>query len=322
MRNKIVIGALLCAIASMSWGAMFPIANDAFRYINPFYFTLIRYLPVVVILVVMLWLIEGRKAFRTEGKGWLIWFFGTMGFTIYNLGIFWGQDLLGDQGVLLASIMEALAPIISILIVWVLYKQKPFLITVLSIIGAFVGVVLVVSDGDLSVLFSSGHLIPLFILFISAAGWAFYTIGGSVFNGWSVLRYSTLSCLYGTLTATGLILIASVLGYVEVPQLADVNMVKYHMLFMILLPGLFALLFWNKGVEILKPINAILFINLAPVTTVVIRVMQGHTISVYEISGVIIVCMMIILNNMYHRYRKIMADKRKEKAGQKELMAS
>lgn len=320
MRNKIVIGALLCAIASMSWGAMFPVANDAFRYINPFYFTLIRYLPVVLILIVLLWMMEGRKAFRTEGKGWLIWFFGTMGFTIYNLGIFWGQDLLGGQGVLLASIMEALAPIISVLIVWVLYKQKPFLVTVLSIIGAFVGVVIVVSNGNVSVLFQSGHLIPLLILFFAATGWAFYTIGGSVFSGWSVLRYSTLSCLYGTLTATGLVMLASLLGYVEVPQLADINMVKYHMLFMILLPGLFALLFWNKGVEILKPINAILFINLAPVTTVVIRFIQGHTISVYELSGVVIVCTMIVLNNMYQRYR--MNQLKKQQAHEKELLAS
>src|SRR5699024_9432276 len=133
MRNKIWLGALLCAVASMSWGAMFPIANDAFRYINPFYFTLIRYIPVVIILIVLLYMIEGRQAFKTEGKGWIIWFFGTMGFTIYNLFIFWGQDLLGGKGVLLASIMEALAPIISVLIMWVLYKKKPFLFTVFCI---------------------------------------------------------------------------------------------------------------------------------------------------------------------------------------------
>src|SRR5699024_11555895 len=106
----------LCVIASISWVAMFPVANDAFHYINPFYSTLIMYIPVVVILVLLLYFIEGKKSFRLEGKGLAIWFFGTMGFTIYNIFIFWGQDLLQDQGVLLASIMEALAPILSIFI--------------------------------------------------------------------------------------------------------------------------------------------------------------------------------------------------------------
>ncbi|HLS24212.1 MAG TPA: EamA family transporter, partial [Pseudogracilibacillus sp.] len=51
MRNSIFIGALLAAIASISWGAMFPVANHAFQYISPFYFTLIRYIPVAIILV-------------------------------------------------------------------------------------------------------------------------------------------------------------------------------------------------------------------------------------------------------------------------------
>lgn len=302
MRNSLMIGAILAAIASMSWGAMFPVANHAFLYINPFYFTLIRYIPVAIILVILLYFIEGKRAFRTDGKGFILWFYGTMGFTIYNLFIFWGQDLLGDAGVLLASIMEALAPIISILIVWILHKERPFLFTIFCIAGAFFGVVLVITNGDFNVLFVAGKLVPLFILFLAAAGWAIYTIGGSRFPRWSVLRYSTLSCLYGTVTATVFVLIFSFFHMIEVPTLTEVYAVRYNMLFMILLPGLFALIFWNKAVTMLKPINAILFINLAPVTTVVIRFIQGHTITIFEYTGVFIVCLMILLNNLYNRY--------------------
>ena len=89
---------------------------------------------------------------------------------------------------------------------------------------------------------------------------------------------------------------------IEVPSLQEVYAVRYNMLFMITLPGLFALLFWNKAAQMLKPINAILFINLAPVTTVVIRLIQGHTISVYEYTGVVIVVLAIIFNNLHQRY--------------------
>src|SRR5699024_7192392 len=87
--------------------------------------------------------------------------------------------------------------------------------------------------------------------------------------------------------------------------------IKYHMLFMVLLPGLFALLFWNKGVVLLKPINAILFINLAPVTTVLIRLIQGYSISIYEIRGVSTVCAMIIANNIYHSILPACTDKQR-----------
>src|SRR5699024_12160175 len=78
-------------------------------------------------------------------------------------------------------------------------------------------------------------------------------------------------------------------------------MVRYNMLFMIFVPGLLALIFWNQGVKILTPINAILFSNFAPVTTVVIQLIQGYKISFLEYLGVFIVCLLIILNKLYKR---------------------
>lgn len=301
MKNNILLGTLLCIFASASWGAMFPVAEYAFQYVNPFYFTIIRYVPVSIILVIILYFVEGKKAFKTKGQGFRLWFFGTMGFTIYNLFIFWGQDLLGGPGVLLASIMEALAPIVSILIVWLILKNKPHLFTILSIIGAFIGVLIVVTNGDFTVLFGENRIIPLIILLLAAAGWAFYTFGGGEFEGWSVLRYTALSCLYGTATATIVVVLVSLIGWIEIPTLHDVYMVRYHMLFMIFIPGLLALVFWNVGVKMLKPINAILFINFAPVTTIIIRMVQGHTISIYEYTGVVIVVLAIIFNNLHQR---------------------
>lgn len=295
------IGSLMAIFASASWGAMFPVAEHAFQYISPFYFTIIRYIPVAVILVMLLYFIEGKRSFKTDGNGFRLWFFGTMGFTVYNLFIFWGQNLLGGPGVLLASIMEALAPIVSILIVWFVKKSRPHAFTMFCIVAAFIGVLLVVTNGDFSVLFGLNRLFPLVILLLAAVGWAIYTFGGNEFNGWSVLRFSALSSLYGTITATIVVTVLSIFGMVEVPTLHEVYMVRYDMLFMIFIPGLLALLLWNKGVEILKPINAILFINFAPVTTIIIRMLQGYPISVYEFSGAAIVCLAIVFNNVHQR---------------------
>lgn len=301
MKNNMFIGSLMAIFASASWGAMFPVAEHAFQYISPFYFTIIRYIPVAVILVMLLYFIEGKRSFKTDGNGFRLWFFGTMGFTVYNLFIFWGQNLLGGPGVLLASIMEALAPIVSILIVWFVKKSRPHAFTMFCIVAAFIGVLLVVTNGDFSVLFGLNRLFPLVILLLAAVGWAIYTFGGNEFNGWSVLRFSALSSLYGTITATIVVTVLSIFGMVEVPTLHEVYMVRYDMLFMIFIPGLLALLLWNKGVEILKPINAILFINFAPVTTIIIRMLQGYPISVYEFSGAAIICLAIVFNNVHQR---------------------
>ena len=44
MKDKSIIGALACLTAGVSWGAQFPIAGSASKLIDPFYFTLLRYL--------------------------------------------------------------------------------------------------------------------------------------------------------------------------------------------------------------------------------------------------------------------------------------
>src|SRR5699024_6368155 len=123
-----------------------------------FYLTIIRYLPVAAILVVVLYVVEGKEAFKSQGNGFKIWIYGTMGFTLYHVFISWGQDLLGGPGVLLASIIEALAPIISVLIIWDLHNTRPYTFTILAILGAFVGVLFVITNGDFSLLFGSGRL--------------------------------------------------------------------------------------------------------------------------------------------------------------------
>ena len=69
-----IIGALACLIASMSWGAMFPVADHALEYIDPFYFSLIRYGAVAIMLIVLLLMKEGKQAFRLEGRGKLLVF--------------------------------------------------------------------------------------------------------------------------------------------------------------------------------------------------------------------------------------------------------
>lgn len=301
MRNNLLFGAILCAFASASWGAMFPVADHAFQFLNPYYFTLIRYVPVAIILGVVLFIVEGKKAFKTDGQGFKLWFYGFMGFTIYNIFIFVGQELLGDPGVILASIFEALVPILSVLVIWIAFLERPSTFTLFTIIGAFIGVLLVVTNGNIALLFGAGRFIPLLILLLASLGWAVYTIGANEFPNWSVLRYSTLSCIYGIGTAAILVFIASFLGFIDFPTLTNIYAAKYNMLFMIFIPGLLALISWNKGVTILKPINAILFINFAPVTTVIIRLIQGHTITIYELSGVLLVCIMIVANNMYQR---------------------
>ena len=302
MRNSLWYGAILCFIAAASWGAMFPVAHSAFRHIDPFYFTIIRYVGVSVILVAFLLWREGKQAFRLEGKGKQLWFFGTMAFTVYNLLIFWGEDLLGEPGIMVASVMEALMPMISIVIVSLLYKRLPKSLTLGFVVLAFVGAVLVITKGDIqSFLGATSNMFPSFLIFIAVIGWVVYTMGGPQFAGWSALRYSTLSCLLGTGTAVVIVAILTLTGYVSVPTVETLVVTSPHLAFMTIFPGVIALVGWNVGVTILSPINALLFINFVPITTLVISFIQGTSLTAYDYIGTLFIIISLLGNNIYLR---------------------
>ncbi|AXI10956.1 EamA family transporter [Oceanobacillus zhaokaii] len=302
MRNNILLGAVLCFIAAASWGAMFPVAHAAFKHIDPFYFTVIRYLSVTVILVAILLWKEGKKAFRFEGKGFKLWFFGTMAFTVYNLLIFWGEDLLGEPGVMVASIMEALMPMISVVIGLVIFKNRTHLFTLLCVIVSFIGAILVITKGDIKAfLGATNHILPSILIFIAVIGWVIYTMGGSEFSGWSALRYSTLSCLLGTITAVAIVIGATLFGDLSVPSSAVVKTVSPHLLFMIIFPGVIALVGWNIGVSILSPLNALLFINFVPITTLLISIIQGTHVTKFDIIGTVFIIVSLLANNLFAR---------------------
>mgnify|MGYP001948403912 FL=1 len=126
-------------------------------------------------------------------------------------------------------------------------------------------------------------------------------MGGKEFPGWSALRYSTLSCLLGTLTATIIIVGATLFGFISFPTVEGVTAASPHLLFMIIYPGVIALVGWNVGVSILSPLNGLLFINFVPVTTLIISIFQGHQVTIFDFLGTVLIIVALLSNNIFLR---------------------
>lgn len=298
-RKNVLIGALLCLVASMSWGAMFPVAHSALQHIDPFYFSFIRYFLVGILLSITLLIKEGFKAFRLEGKGLKLTLFGSMAFVVYNMCVFLGQQKMGTTGTIIASIMEVLMPIITIVFLWIGTRKAPSSRTMRNILIAFFGAILVITRGDFSFFFMElEQLIPLILMLVGVIGWVVYSLGGSQFKEWSVLRYSTLTCLLGNAVSFVIVASSTVMGLIEIPTVHTLFTIKYEMAFMVILPGLVALLSWNKGLQMLPSTHGILFINFVPITTFVILAFQGYSINQYEVIGTIIIIAALMHNTL------------------------
>jgi len=302
--GSLLAGALFGLIAGVAWGAQFPVAGSALRLIDPFYFTVVRYVAVSLVLVALLVAAEGLRALRLEGRGRRVWLCGTLAFTVYNFLVFVGQKMAGPSGAVLASIMMALMPIVSVLVVWASARRAPGGVTLGCVAAAFVGVSLVVTRGDVGMLASAGgNLVPALLMLAGVVGWVVYTIGGSTLP-WSPLRYTTLACSLGTATALAVVVPATLAGWLEVPAVGTLSAIRWEMGYMIVVSGVLAQFVWNAGNRALTPINGILFINLVPVTTFVIAALSGYAFSSVELAGAALTIAALVANNLHQRGRR------------------
>lgn len=94
---------------------------------------------------------------------------------------------------------------------------------------------------------------------------------------------------------------ASLFNVLPVPDSGTLLSIKLQMSFMVIFPGLIALLSWNVGVKLLSPINGILFMSLVPVTTFILISLQGYAVSMSEFFGTLLVIWALVYNNFYQR---------------------
>jgi drug/metabolite transporter (DMT)-like permease len=298
-------GALCCLVATLSWGAMFPLMTDALTRMDPYTFTSMRYGIAGIAFLITLVLLEGKSALSLKGERvGLAWLLGSAGFVGFGFLVFLGQKLAGKTGALTASIMMATMPMLGILVNWVLRKVAPPKASIALVLMSFCGVATVITKGDFaSLLHSPSNYGANVLIILGALCWVTYTVGAAFFPKWSPYKYTAVTTALGmtsVLTLNGL-LYAS--GVVPVPSAADFAYVVPHVLYMAFVAGFIGVLCWNMGNKILTPLNGTLFMDVVPLTAFVISAMSGIAPRPIEIVGACITGSALILNNLYMRRR-------------------
>ncbi|MGW4344982.1 DMT family transporter [Streptomyces sp. NPDC004690] len=296
-------GLLLCLLATVSWGAMFPLMDVTLKHIDPFTFTCLRYAIAGAMFLVFLKLREGTAGFRLKGERiGLAWLFGTAGFAGFQFLVFFGQDLIGARGALNASIMMATMPMMGFLVNWVLRKVVPPKGALAFIAMSFVGVILVVSDGSLSTLLAHpSDFGPDALLLFAALCWVIYTSGATFFPTWSPIKYTAITTVLGLASAAVITAVILAAGGVPVPSGHDVTAVLPELAYMSVIAGFVGVLGWNFGNKYLGPLNGVLFMDVVPITAFVISALTGVIPAGMQIVGASLTALALVLNNLYLR---------------------
>ncbi|AWC30141.1 DMT family transporter [Bacillus cytotoxicus] len=301
-KKQLLLGSFLCLLAVTSWGFMFPVMASALQFIDPFFFTTIRYGSAAIIFIILLLAFEGISSFRLEKKILSLLFFGTVGFAGYGFLVFYGQQLAGPSGAIHAAMIQSLMPLLALLLQWVTKNKRPQNYTFLFMFCALIGVMLVISKGNIYLLFgAASHISTNLFMLCGVMCWVIYTNGASHFPSWSPLRYTTLTCFFGSIA---LLIIVSILAYIKfisVPSISTILTIRFELFYMSILAGVIAVFCWNMGNRFISSINGILFMNLIPVFSLIGSMFRGYIITTIEVIGAALTIIALLCNNLWQR---------------------
>jgi drug/metabolite transporter (DMT)-like permease len=293
-----VLGALFATTTAVTWGGQFVVGKSALTTVNAFPLSTVRYFVASLLWLLVLAAVEGRRSLLPGGKGLRLFWLGTLGFAGFNLLAYTGLAHSRPES---ASLIVALAPLLTALVLWRRTGVRPRTATFTFMALALAGVALVISSGHPTRILSGaigwGDVLVLGGVF----SFVLYGLGAASLPDFSPLRYTALTAALGWFTIAGATVVGAVLGLVPLPssgQLLDVA----PQLAYLALPGAFiAVLAWNASIRLLGAANAALFGNLIPVTTFGIEIARGYRPGAVEVAGAGLTVAALAANNLYAR---------------------
>lgn len=285
--------AVACLIfATAAWGGLFHIGKYALSYLDPYWFTALRYTAAAVFLLGLM--VATRTPIRAAiiRQHWQRFAgLGVLGYAVFGIMVFVGLNLsVPSHG----AVIMATMPITSLFIVWAVDKKRPqwwaFPVAATAILG--VGLVSGAWFPDSGT--SQATLLGDSIALVGTVGWILYSRGQKSFHNLSVLEYTA----YTTFLAFPLIvLLASVM--VSVGITAPVQVQSLHkaipaMAYIVIIATVLSGLAYNRGVRKLGAHQGIVFINFVPVFAWLISIGLGEYPSQEELLGTALVILSLL----------------------------
>ena len=265
---------------------------------DPFHLTAIRYFLAAFGFLAILWMVEGLRALRLEGRGLELWAFGSAGIAGFNLFAFAGLEHTTPEH---AALIVATSPLITLLVDAGLARRAPRPVTLAFVLLALAGVLLVIGQGDPAAVLHGGINGGDLLVLAGTVSFVVYTFGARRFSGYTSLRYTALSATGGTLTVIAVTAFASAAGWLTRPTAADVADIWWQLIYIVVIGALAAVLAWNEGVKRLGAPNAALFMNLVPVVAFAIAIVRGYHPEGMELLGAAITVAALVGANLSSR---------------------
>ena len=137
-----------------------------------------------------------------------------------------------------------------------------------------------------------------------AVCWVVYSMSITNFTHWSTLRLTTITMIWGSAANALLVVVLVALGLFAPPTVEQWYTVRYELFFLAFIGVLVPMICWNSGSRRVGTLNAMLFMNLVPVVTFLVRYLQGERFSIIEYIGAAMVIAALTLQNLLMRRQR------------------
>ena len=291
------LGVLFATTTAVVWGGQFVVGKSALESIDAFPLSTVRYAFAAGLWLIVLVVLEGPRSLRLDGRGWRLFWLGSLGFAGFNLFAYTGLAHARAES---ASLIVALGPLLTALVLWQRTRVRPSRATF-----ALLGVALVVSQGHPARIFEGAIGWGEGLVLAGVFSFVLYSLGAAEFQHLSALRYTALTASLGWFTIAAATAVAVATGLSAWPS-ADQLWSTTPQIAYLAIPGAFvAVLTWNAAITSLGAQNAVLFSNLIPVTTFGIEIARGYRPNAVEVAGAALTIGALIANNLLLRRRRV-----------------
>ncbi|GAA5164251.1 DMT family transporter [Ornithinimicrobium tianjinense] len=269
---------LLLVLATLFWAGNFTVGEVAVRSVDPLSLTWLRWTLAAVPLLLVAHVVE-RPDWRAVARRWpALLALGVLGMSGYPMLLY---ASLERTSAVSASVINAINPAVMVVLAVLVGMARAGWRTWAGVGVGLLGVLLVLSRGDLGVLLAlrlnSGDLIML----VAVVVWSAYTLASQRL-GLPALSATALQVLLAALVLTPFALAAGVLLPQDGPTWGAVA-------YIVVFPSIGAYLCWNHAVPRVSPGAAGTSMNLITVFVMLLAAFLGRPPTPVQVLGAVLV---------------------------------
>lgn len=284
---------LLLVLTAFFWGGAFIAGKVAVKTTPPFVVAFFRFLLAGLLLLALLARREGWPDWRRKENFLGFFVLGLTGVFGYNMLFF---EALKHTSPVNGSLIVAANPGVTALLNRLLMGEKLGLRRWLGIGLSFTGVVLVICRGDLELLLGLSFNLGDLLLVGATLCWALYSIKGKeVMQRFSPLAATACACTIGALLLLPFALWqGSQQGWGWLGQAQPWLAIG----FMAVFASVLGFVWWYEGVQAIGASRAAIFINLVPISVMLMSAVQGESLTWVQLLGAVLVLGGVYLTSM------------------------